>query len=90
MCGGGGGGYDSGDAARDREAARREAEAQRTAAENEAQLKANASTAMTRSRRRQTSLLAMGARQGVAAPQRKPTPTSSVLAMGATTLGGTQ
>lgn len=89
MCGGGGGGYSSQDAARDREASRKEAEAQRIAAENDAQLKANAQTAMTRSRRRSTSLLAMGARQG-AAPQRQTAPTSSVLAMGATTLGGTQ
>ena len=79
MCGGGGGGYDSGDAARDREAARQEAEAQRTAAENEAQLKANASTAMTRSRRRQTSLLAMGAQPRHSLPCQRSLPLSHSL-----------
>lgn len=50
MCDGGGGGYSAKDAARDREAARQEAEAQRIAAENQAQTTANAATA-TRKRR---------------------------------------
>ncbi|WKB53012.1 hypothetical protein [Eleftheria terrae] len=83
MCGGKGGGYSEEDAARDREAARAEAEAERVAAENQAQLEANNQTAATRRRRRGMSLLAGGA--GRRAGQ---TPVSSVLAMGKPTLGG--
>ena len=85
MCMGGGGGYSAQDSSRDRDAARQEAEAQRIAAENDAQLKANASTAQTRNRRRANSLLAAGAPR--TQPQRTAA-TSSVLAMGAQTLGG--
>lgn len=84
MCGGGG--YDAGDAANDREKARAEAETQRIAAEQQAQAAANASTAAIRARRRSGSLLARGAQRQA---QRTPAPTSSTLAMGASTLGGT-
>lgn len=83
MCGGGG--YDAGDAANDRAKSRAEAESQRLAAEQQAQAAANASTAALRTRRRTGSLLARGAQR---APQRTVT-TSSTLAMGAQTLGGT-
>ena len=85
MCGGGGG-YDAGNAASDREKARQEAEAQRLAADQQAQAAANASTAALRTRRRAGSLLARGAQR--VAP-RAPVATSSTLAMGAQTLGGT-
>lgn len=84
MCGGGG--YDAGDAANDRQKSRTEAEAQRLAAEQQAQAAANSSTAALRTRRRTGSLLARGAQRQ---PQRAPVTTSSTLAMGAQTLGGT-
>ena len=83
MCGGGG--YSEGDAANDRAKARAEAEAQRLAADQQAQAAANASTAAIRTRRRAGSLLARGAQRQ---PQRTAAPTSSTLAMGAQTLGG--
>ena len=83
MCGGGG--YDAGNAASDREKARAEAEAQRIAADQQAQAAANASTAALRSRRRAGSLLARGAQRTT----QRSIATSSTLAMGAQTLGGT-
>ena len=83
MCGGGGG-YSKDDAARDREVARKEAEAERLAADQQAQAEANSQLAATRKRRKGMSLLA-GAASGVTTGA----PVSSVLASGKSTLGGT-
>jgi len=79
MCGGGGGGNTSANLGQ----ARKEAGARRLAADQKAQGEANASTAARRTRQRSNSLLATGAR-GVTSNAS----TSSVLAMGKTTLGG--
>lgn len=90
MCGGGGG-YDAGDAARDREKARQEAEAQRIAAENQAQIDANAATAAKRVRSRANTLMTRGSRPSQATSggtQASPALTSTVMARGAATLGG--
>lgn len=84
MCDGGGG-YSANDAAKDREKARLEAEAQRLAADQTAQATANAATAASRVRKRANSLqTARGGLGGTAAPAL----TSTVLARGAATLGG--
>lgn len=93
MCGGGGGGYDAKDAARDREAARQEAEAQRIAAENQAQIEANASVAAKRVRARSNTLMTRGSRMaqqatGSATGAGASALTSTVMARGAATLGG--
>lgn len=69
MCGGGGGkSYSANDAARDREAARQEAEAQRIAAENQAQTTANAATANRKRRVAINSALGAGAAAVTAEP----------------------
>jgi hypothetical protein len=91
MCGGGGG-YNAEDAARDREAARVEAENQRIAAENKAQSEANAVVAAKRVRQRANTLMTRGAKPSQAtASQSASAPaalTSTVMARGASTLGG--
>lgn len=91
MCGGGGGGYSARDAVADRDAARREAEAQRIAAENQAQVEANASVAAKRVRARGNTLMTRGARLSQSATGTSPGAsalTSTVMARGASTLGG--
>lgn len=92
MCGGGGG-YDANDAARDREKARQEAEAQRIAAENQAQIEANASVAAKRVRARSNTLMTRGSRMaqqatGSTTGAGASALTSTVMARGAATLGG--
>lgn len=72
-------GYSSKDAARDREAARAESEAQRIAAENEAQLKANSEMAATRSRYRRNRLIS-GSGSTSALGTAAPAPTSALAA----------
>lgn len=93
MCGGGGGGYNAGQASRDREQARLEAEQQRLAAENMAQQEANAATAARRVRARSNTLMTRGAQGGAsvpgAAPATSPALTSTIMARGASVLGGT-
>lgn len=99
MCGGGGGGYSSSDAARDRAAARREAEAQRIAAENKAQREANAQVAAKRVRSRANTLMTRSARSngvgtgqtatgGGTQPYSLSSTLMTVLAHGAGKLGG--
>lgn len=85
MCGGGG--YSSGDAANDRGRAKAEAEAQRIAADQEAQATANAASAAARVRKRANSLT-MARTGGGATPATSSALTSTVLARGANTLGG--
>lgn len=83
-------GYSSEDAAGDRERARQEAEAQRIAAEQQAQTTANAALAAKRVRQRSNTLMTRGAGSMATAGggTTKPALTSTVMARGATTLGG--